>query len=312
MTDYIISTEEPPLTTEEPLNNPELLQEIKDLNAVDDPHDIQVPTAIIIDKEEPNKLHSHPLPIPSQLASTVTTTTTIQGALETPKTLTQLSNNESEDDDDDELKRITESNRHITPPPPTPQRPRSKSLRSLSLSVRRQLLVFSDQPTVIEQGDRIITHYKYGAGPKGALDDDQRPTRQQRSYLVACDFSDESQNAIEWTTGTMMRDGDRLYVVTVVNREDNPEAVKKTGLSLSKELKKASESVTEISKKALKQMLLFDIDLITFAICGRVKTVLSKLIEDLSLTMVICGSRGRGTMTGYRINSYYYKNRVHY
>lgn len=62
-------------------------------------------------------------------------------------------------------------------------------------------------------------------------------------------------------------------------------------------------------------MLLFDVALITYAICGRVKDVLSKLvgfsltkdkkkltffnqISELPLTMVVCGSRGRGSMKG--------------
>jgi hypothetical protein len=80
----------------------------------------------------------------------------------------------------------------------------------------------------------VINHY--GAGPEGTLTEDLKPTRKSRSYLVACDFSDESYHAIEWTMGTMMRDGDKLYVATAVNREDNPEAVKEAGLSLSKEV----------------------------------------------------------------------------
>lgn len=62
------------------------------------------------------------------------------------------------------------------------------------------------------------------------------------------------------------------------------------------------------------QMLLFDVDLITYAICGRVKDVLSQLVNrkqcpplysdlpkqitTLSLTMVVCGTKGGGTMKG--------------
>ncbi|KAI9472372.1 MAG: hypothetical protein EXX96DRAFT_583825 [Benjaminiella poitrasii] len=295
-----------PLTTEEPLHNPQLLQEVQAMNAVDDPHDNQVPTAVIVEKQEPNKLIcSTP---PPQLAPTVTTTTTVSGALHS--STQQSSRSDDTESDDDELMRITEFNRHIAAPSPSKedqqqqqQRPRSRSLRSLSVSVRRQLLVFADHPTVIEQQDRIYVQHKYGAGPKGTLEEIESPKREPRSYLVACDFSDESQHAIEWTTGTMMRDGDRLYVVTAVNREDNPEAVKKAGLTLSKELKKASEDVTELSKKALKQMLLFNVDLVTIAVCGRVKNVLLNLIQELDLTMVVCGSRGRGTMTGIFMGS---------
>jgi hypothetical protein len=44
-------------------------------------------------------------------------------------------------------------------------------------------------------------------------------------------------------------------------------------------LKKASDVVTEEAKKIMSQMLLFDVDLFTYAICGRVKDVLSNLVR---------------------------------
>lgn len=196
-------------------------------------------------------------------ATTVTTTAaTAAGALDiSPISNTALKEDTTDDDDDetdDELMRITEANRFIAvdPKPAAANNNdttttnkaamgRNKSLRSQSVSTRRALLVFSDNPTVTKKSDRIIVHNHYGAGPKGALENDLKPKRRSRSYLVACDFSEESFHAIEWTMGTMMRDGDKLYVVTAVNREDNPELVKEAGLSLSKE-------VTKIEKIRLK------------------------------------------------------------
>lgn len=275
-----------PLTTEDPaINNPQLLQEFKEINDVD-PQDNQVPPAIIIDKEDPNKISAHPclqdeecqnvkhegvedeedegeeqqqiiiddsppcktppksLTLNHAPATTETTTTTAKGALDISPMVSPTSVQREMDEDsetDDELMRITEANRFIpanteSPHPAQQQRPRSKSLRSQSVSIRRQLLVFADNPTVTKKPDRIIVSNHYGAGPEGALSSDLKPSRRCRSYLVACDFSDESYHAIEWTMGTMMRDGDKLYVVTAVNREDNPEAVKEAGLSLSKEV----------------------------------------------------------------------------
>lgn len=278
-----------PLTTEDPvINNPELLQGLKDINKVD-PIDKQVPAAIIIDKDDPNKIDIHredsftaveefqnvkhdtiaevdedsdddygeeqqiiidesPCKSPPKIitfnhapAATVTTTTTVKGALDISPIVNPTSIQrevEEESDTDDELIRITEANRFIpaNTQPTQQQRPRSKSLRSQSVSTRRQLLVFADTPTVTKKSDRIIVSNRYGAGPEGSLSNDLKPTRKCRSYLVACDFSDESFHAIEWTMGTMMRDGDKLYVVTAVNRDDNPEAVKEAGLSLAKEV----------------------------------------------------------------------------
>lgn len=283
---------EHPLTTEDPaIKNPELLQGFKEINDVD-PQDNQVPPAIIIDKEDPNKISIHheeepclqneecqnvkhegveneddedegeeqqqiiiddspPCKTPPKSltlnhapATTETTTTTAKGALDISPMVSPTSVQrelEEDSDTDDELMRITEANRYIpanteSPQPAQQQRPRSKSLRSQSVSTRRQLLVFADKPTVTKKSDRIIVSNHYGAGPEGALSSDLKPNRRCRSYLVACDFSDESYHAIEWTMGTMMRDGDKLYVVTAVNREDNPEAVKEAGLSLSKEV----------------------------------------------------------------------------
>ncbi|KAG2194874.1 hypothetical protein INT47_002668 [Mucor saturninus] len=246
-------------------------------------------------------------------ATTVITTATATGALDLSPVSNSIPKDDSDSDDtDDELARITEANRFI---PMDDHKKiseiksaendilRRKSLRSQSVSIRRDLLVFSDSPIVTKKADRIIVHNHYGAGPEGRLEKDARPSRRSRGYLVACDFSEESFHSIEWTMGTMMRDGDRLYVVTAVNREDNPETVKQTGLSLSNELKKASDSVTDEAKRMMSQMLLFDVDLITYAISGRVKDVLCKLIDELPLTMVVCGSRGRGTVKGLLMGS---------
>lgn len=41
----------------------------------------------------------------------------------------------------------------------------------------------------------------------------------QRKYLVATDLSDESVYALEWTIGTILRDGDTLYAVYAVDEE---------------------------------------------------------------------------------------------
>ena len=41
----------------------------------------------------------------------------------------------------------------------------------------------------------------------------------QRKYLVATDLSEESVYALEWTIGTILRDGDTLYAVYAVDEE---------------------------------------------------------------------------------------------
>jgi len=43
--------------------------------------------------------------------------------------------------------------------------------------------------------------------------------RRQRKYLVATDLSEESVYALEWTIGTILRDGDTLFAVYAVDEE---------------------------------------------------------------------------------------------
>lgn len=264
MTDIPTVTLNDNTTTHHSLTNEEeLLQEMQDINKVD-PEDKSVPTAVIVDKEEPNKLSltpsnsdisaeeeeeeeeqvvetkpttsKSPIPLPYHAEpTTVTTTTTATGNLDITSPIHKESDPES--DSDDELKRITESNRFIPldkAEPPT-KKTSAKSLRSLDVSARKQLLVFADKPNISKTADRIIVKNHYGAGAEGKLQKDLRPKRKSREYLVACDFSDESYHAIEWTMGTMMRDGDKLHIVTAVSGEDGPQ---EAGLSLKKQVKK--------------------------------------------------------------------------
>jgi hypothetical protein len=102
--------------------------------------------------------------------------------------------------------------------------------------VHRNLLIFSSNPVVIEDVDRRVVVQYYGAGKSGILPKAFQTKRKPKLYLVACDFSKESLYALEWTMGTMMRDGDELHVSTVINREDNAEAVKATGLDQKSEV----------------------------------------------------------------------------
>jgi hypothetical protein len=43
--------------------------------------------------------------------------------------------------------------------------------------------------------------------------------RRQRTYLVATDLSDEAAHALEWTIGTVLRDGDTLLAVYAVDED---------------------------------------------------------------------------------------------
>lgn len=131
-----------------------------------------------------------------------------------------------------ELCQKTESNKFIPydPTPPISRETSSNSIRKQNEHVHNELLVFSNNPTTIEDINKITVVQYYGAGKNGIIPSAYRNKRKTKSYLVACDFSEESINAMEWTMGAMMRDGDEIHVATVSNHEDNPEIVKVNGL----------------------------------------------------------------------------------
>ena len=43
--------------------------------------------------------------------------------------------------------------------------------------------------------------------------------RRKRRYVIASDLSEESRYAVEWGIGTVLRDGDEMLIVTVVENE---------------------------------------------------------------------------------------------
>jgi len=65
----------------------------------------------------------------------------------------------------------------------------------------------------IFQRDRCTITLKQG-DPEGKLG-----TRRKRRYVIASDLSEESRYAVEWGIGTVLRDGDEMLVVTVVENE---------------------------------------------------------------------------------------------
>ncbi|KAL0092640.1 hypothetical protein J3Q64DRAFT_1812994 [Phycomyces blakesleeanus] len=283
------SNPEYPFPTEEPIRRPWLKEELDDINTVDDESSSSKtsPTSSEEGIVLQNVLPSH------------------QDFSQARQRSDSDSTDESDwDEEDEELLKRTESNRVIPPEEgeettgPTADLKRIVSVRQRLLSEQRHLLVFTDPEIVVEPSRATFTLY-YGVRPAGSGTNSRKP----RSYFVACDFSEESFYAIEWTIGTMMRDGDRLYVTTVVNREDNPDAAQIDGMTPSGELESAAGIVTEKVKGYMAKMLLFDIKVSVFAVSGRVKDVLKQMIRELTLTMVVCGSRGRSTMKGLLMGS---------
>ncbi|ORZ03499.1 hypothetical protein BCR43DRAFT_467106 [Syncephalastrum racemosum] len=266
-----------PSTTEEPVKNPELAKRMDELNKVSE-RDMIVPPAEIV----------HPEPDHNQLH--------LGAPIEHDK-VAEDKMHELEEAEMHELETTTERNRYI---PYVPSHTPAASSRTSHSSTKKyhDRLIFSKEPVIVRHPDRWTVTQTYGECPEVA-----KAHYKPRAYLVACDFSHESTSAIEWAMGTMLRDGDEIHVVTVINADDNPDRSAEDVTTPLEELEKAARAVTGVAKNMLGKMLLFNIRLITAAIRGNIKDVLTDLIDELPLTMVICGCRGRGTMRGLLMGS---------
>ncbi|KAL8660782.1 MAG: hypothetical protein Q9202_006204 [Teloschistes flavicans] len=63
---------------------------------------------------------------------------------------------------------------------------------------------------------RVIKTIHRGDFP-GMMDEAQAKKRQVRTYFVATDLSEEAAYALEWTIGTILRDGDTLLAIMAIN-----------------------------------------------------------------------------------------------
>ncbi|CED83804.1 UspA [Phaffia rhodozyma] len=147
----------------------------------------------------------------------------------------------------------------------------------------------------IEQGD-----------PETVL---EQKAKRQRRYVVASDLSEESGYAVEWAIGTVARDGDELWIVSVQENESKVDPKDLSSQDRSEKLKVQRERQT-LASLLIKQVtpILQRTNLNLTVICQAVHTknarhMLLDLIDFLEPTIVIVGSRGLGKLKGTILGS---------
>ncbi|GJJ69221.1 hypothetical protein EMPS_01567 [Entomortierella parvispora] len=137
--------------------------------------------------------------------------------------------------------------------------------------------------------------------------DQKASTRGRKNYMVATDLSGESWHATEWAISTILRNGDELNVVTIVEDEksDNSKGIKK---GVQTEMREDAEKLTKNIHEQLEHTCLKDITVVIHIIAATksmgAKELLIEMIDDLDdLSTVIVGSRGRGAIKGLLLGS---------
>ncbi|KAF9580375.1 hypothetical protein BGW38_003012 [Lunasporangiospora selenospora] len=132
-------------------------------------------------------------------------------------------------------------------------------------------------------------------------------TRGRKNYMVATDLSGESWHATEWTITTILRNGDEMNVVTIVE-DDKGDITKGVKKGVQVEMREDAEKLTKNIHEQLEHTNLRDITVIIHIIAATksmgAKELLIEMIDDLDdLATVIVGSRGRGAIKGLLLGS---------
>jgi nucleotide-binding universal stress UspA family protein len=189
----------------------------------------------------------------------------------------------------------------VVPPEPMFQAPtvtgvkRRTSKKGLELVTSRPAYA-RDRCTInITQGD-----------PDGTLD---KSGKRMRRYVVLSDLSEESRYAVEWAVGTVARDGDELFLISVVEDEGKVDPKSWSSKDQQTKLKVQKERQT-IASLLVRQVtsLLSRTRLNVTVTCQALhaknaRYMLLDLIDFLEPTLVIVGSRGLGQLKGLAYHS---------
>ncbi|KAF9233317.1 hypothetical protein BU15DRAFT_80250 [Melanogaster broomeanus] len=111
-----------------------------------------------------------------------------------------------------------------------------------------------------------------------------------RTYVVASDLSDESRYAVEWGIGTVLRDGDEMLIVTVVENE--------------KQSAKGLAYILVRQATALLQRTRLHVTVSCQAWHAKnARHMLLDIVDYNEPTMLIVGSRGLGQLKGILLGS---------
>lgn len=142
---------------------------------------------------------------------------------------------------------------------------------------------------------RMIRTMKRGNLP--SLSDPTTP--KLKSFIVASDLSPAATHALEWTIGTVLRDGNVLVIVCAF--EDDGSG---TASVLEEERLEAMNKLTTCTIQLLKKTPLQVHVVMEVLHCRTPRHVLTEIIDHVNPTLVILGSRGRSAIKGVLLGSF--------
>ncbi|KAJ1021193.1 hypothetical protein NDA16_003979 [Ustilago loliicola] len=143
----------------------------------------------------------------------------------------------------------------------------------------------------------------------GESDAAAKASKRPKRYVVASDGSEESSYAVEWTIGTVLRDGDEMLVVSVMETDTKLDALDPKHEEVSarmehQRIRKAMASVLAKQATHLLERTRLEVKISCQAIHAKnARHMLLDLIDFYEPTMVVVGSRGLGSLKGILLGS---------
>ncbi|GAA5986757.1 hypothetical protein JCM10908_000883 [Rhodotorula pacifica] len=201
----------------------------------------------------------------------------------------------------------TDSNATITsngPPrvhPRTGALARRKSTRASTSSLPRLELNTSRPAFEKNRCTVTLTH----GDPDRAIEE-AGPKKRRRRYLVASDLSDESLYAVQWAIGTVLREGDECFIVSVMETDtklDTEDVAKQSKITNQRERQAAALALARQTTTLLERTRL-NVRIYCQAIHAKVpRHMLIDMIDYLEPTLVLVGSRGLTKLKGMLLGS---------
>ncbi|KAL0960663.1 hypothetical protein HGRIS_005693 [Hohenbuehelia grisea] len=133
--------------------------------------------------------------------------------------------------------------------------------------------------------------------------------RKMRKYVVASDLSEESRYAVEWGIGTVLRDGDAMLIVTVVENDAKvdppiPNAADRTAKLRSQQERQGMAYILARQATSLLQRTKLNVTVSCQAWHAKnARHMLLDIVDYNEPTMLIVGSRGLSHLKGILLGS---------
>lgn len=133
--------------------------------------------------------------------------------------------------------------------------------------------------------------------------------RISRRYMVAIDLGEESRYALEWGIGTVLRDGDELLVVHIIENESKvdppiPNATDRAQKLRSQQERQGFAYILVRQATSLLQRTKLNVKLVCQAWHAKnARHMLLDIADYYEPTMLIVGSRGLGQLSGILLGS---------